>query len=743
MARATSTMSRTPNFSVAFQQVASVVAISKTRDPASVLDELIKQCFIILPNEPLGSAHSISRAIHVLFGIEVNTSEVKQALQRLSSVGCLVQLPGDQIGLSVAVKTELETRVKDARQLEADVRRSWLNQMRTRHPNLPSDDLWEVLQIYLALSFRRHGIQAVTVLDPEAEVTKEQTGSLSPMLNGAIRGKFSETDFCEARDAISSFFSTVTGDRQRAEYIAQLADGAFNYFSLTIAPEVAALLRSKLSPLTLFLDTNFLFGILHLDESSQVDVSNELLAAVQRFRLPFSLRYHQATAREMTNTLLYYRRELEGIPWSQSISRAAARSGRVKGVEISYHEANGSHAISVNDFFQPYDHWDAVVKERGIDIYNVGYSNQRLQARADLEAEYRDFLARANRGKPDDAIQHDMTVLDTVRSLRSEVKSSLSAGALLITCDIQLFRFELEASRRENRGVCVVLPSLLWQILRPFLSDGSNFDQAFAETFALPEFSLSRGTAIKATNRLLSILASYSNIPEEVAQRMLANDLLLNKLQVATDESERAALVESALFEETSALVEETAALKEQLSREKAEREERERKLELATNSLIDKERTLAEREAALHNKDAEMTELRQESQRANKQVEQIAAEIQRQKEERERTAAELQTLQQEKGVAEQRARRATQFMGIVLGILGVIAFEILVNVFLQWDWLLKHPNSYGLQTCISLMLFTGIVGGLVRPWRKFLLVTIGTGVFFVLLQILGGPPAQ
>jgi hypothetical protein len=49
------------------------------------------------------------------------------------------------------------------------------------------------------------------------------------------------------------------------------------------------------------------------------------------------------------------------------------------------------------------------------------------------------------------------------------------------------------------------------------------------------------------------------------------------------------------------------------------------------------------------------------------------------------------------------------------------------------------HPNTYGLQGCISLMGLFGITGAWVKPWRKVLWVVGLFGVLFVLLQIVGG----
>ena len=83
----------------------------------------------------------------------------------------------------------------------------------------------------------------------------------------------------------------------------------------------------KLNPLILFLDTNFLFGLLNLHVNPQVDVSAELCDSILKFHLPFKLRYHDATTREMTNTLFYFGGELRRQKWPQNISRAAANWG--------------------------------------------------------------------------------------------------------------------------------------------------------------------------------------------------------------------------------------------------------------------------------------------------------------------------------------------------------------------------------------------------------------------------------
>lgn len=706
--------------------MASLVAIAKTRNTSEVLDELVQQCFVILPNDPFRLPSDLAVAIHTLFGIRLAEKDIAQALFRLSNKGRLVSIPGGQFALGPGVRQELEARVIEARQLEEDVKASWLAQVAGSHPELGAEKLWGALRAYLAGAFRRHGIQAISLLDPEAEVAREHHASLGTILESVIHDPFQEAQRSAAREALSSFISTVRSDRKRGEYIAQLADGAFNYFSLTVAPEVSEKLRGKLNQLTLFLDTNFLFGILKLHANPQVDVSGELLEVIQKFKLPFRLRYHDATSREMSNTLYYFGGELGKRKWPQKISRAAIQSGALSGIELRYHQKNAEHNIEVDDFLSPYDHWEILLKDRGIDIYRVDSSDQRLRARADLEADYREFLEKVGREKPYEAIQHDMAVLETVRSMRSKAKNTLDAGAILITCDYYLCRFDWESSRSDGQPSCGVLPSLLWQILRPFVSDSQEFDQAFAETFALPEFTLTRGGAERAASRMLSILASYQDVPEETAAKMLANDLLLASLRTKRTDEEFAEAVESALAKENAILIEEKAALARQLLAETQQREARERELNATAQTLQEKERILAEQERALREKEDSLRALEQQSVQENQRVRETADQMQRE--------------QREKVAAEQLAVHTAKVASMVVAVLVALLFEITIRSVVRWDWLLSHPNSFGLQGCIILMIFFGILGTWVKAWRKVLWIVGFLGTLFVALQILGGP---
>lgn len=739
-----STRSKTPNFSLAFKQMASFVAIAKTKVETNVLDELIKQCYVILPNEPLNTPEEVKAAIGTVFGLQINFKDIAIAFARLKKDGHLHELAGGQFGLKQETVKTLGDRITGARELELRVRVEWVAEVMNKSPQLDKDKLWSILQQYLSMAFRRHGILAVELLDPDVKITQDTTGSLSAALNKAISKHFSGEDAVQTREAMEAFFISVGSNRSRAEYISSLADAAFNYYSLAVAPEVSERLRGSLSKLTLFLDTNFLFGLLKLHVNSQVDVSAELVHSIRRFQLPFRLRYHEATVREVGNTLHHFKESLSKKNWNQSISRAIVSSGALSGVEFGYHSRNAEANVTVDDFFAPFEHWRILLKDTSIDVYNVTSNADQLLNRATLEAEYTAYLKSLNKEKPTDAIQHDMAVLETVRSLRSKAKSTLEAGSLFVTCDYHLFKFDFEQSRASHMPHSTVLPSLLWQILRPFVSDHAEFDKAFAETFALPEFSLTRGGAKKAAARMASILAGYRDIPEETATKMLTNDALIAELQTKRTDKEFEETVESALAKENAELSEERAALERQLEGERLEKEriakEAQATIKVHETTIADQDRSLAAQQEVIRSREKTIEELavaRTAKEKAANDAMARASKSEQDLDKVQRVAADLERdLATERSRAERNAKRT----GIFVGSLAVLVFELLMCRVYPCRWILHHPNSYGLQVGFSAMIFFGVVGAWVKSWRKWCWTIGAVGLLGAVIPMLGGP---
>lgn len=739
------------NFSLAFEQMCSFVAIADTQNADETLRQLILQCFVVLSNVQFQDTNQLKKEIDGLFGIHIPTYQVQNALDRLLQEGTVQRSFNGNLALPIDVRTRLQRCIDEAISLEHNVKQLWIADISTKFPNLSPEQAWLGLRGYLARAFRRHGIMTAALLDPTINVASEYSESLSSLLEDAIKDYFSQEQQVFAREVISSFLASVRNYPDRATYIAQLGNGAFNYFSLTVAPEIAEQFKKKLYPLTLFLDTNFLFGILDLHVNSLVETSKELLQAVEKNQLPFKLRYHQVTERELRSTITRQMEMLSSRNWPQSVSRAAITSPYISGIELRYHQLNAKNKIDFDSFLKLYGYVDVLLKDKNIDIYRTQV--ERLAERACLFHEYQEFLDTKDKGKEKtyEIIDHDITLLDTVRQLRSNARSSLEAGALLVTCDSLLYRFDWETSRSKGRMACVVLPNLFLQLLRPFLSSDTNFDQSFAETFAVPEFrTVGNGAASKACSRMLSYFALYQSFPEETAKRMLSNSLLIDKLRTVDDEKEFQGCMESALAIDNLSLLEDKIALEKQLEQERIEKANQAKEIEqskLASTEELAKAKQIVEqgqeelkaikeRNANLESVNSQLASLEERVSKEGKYAESAIKQAEQEKVKLEKQI-EDELLQRKK--IERIADNLKIMTALLLSLIIAALFEFMIRL-LQWHWLLEHPNSYGLQIAFVLILCLTVFSFLVPKWRKWCWSGGIFAIILIIIQILGGP---
>jgi hypothetical protein len=299
-------------------------------------------------------------------------------------------------------------------------------------------------------------------------------------------------------------------------------------------------------------------------------VSHELVEVGCNENLPFRLRYHEATNHELRTTFDAAVSKLTSSAWSPGISRAAAKSRRVSTVQRLYHERNAEQPISAESFFKPFQHLDVLIQEKGIKLYRDSTQGDKQRV-YDLVADYTEFLKRAGREKPYEAVEHDMLLLDCVRRLRSKANSSLEAGALCVTTDFLLWRFDRVQCRKPGLLPTMILPTQLIQLLRPFVAITADVNKSFADAFAIPQFRALGQGGSAATGRLLEIIAAHGNIAERVATNLLANDLFLDGLG-EKKEVELFEFVESAISAENELLGRERAELEKTIDLERARR---------------------------------------------------------------------------------------------------------------------------------------------------------------------------
>lgn len=445
----------------------------------------------------------------------------------------------------------------------------------------------------------------------------------------------------------------------------------------------------------MFCDTNFIFGILDLHEHPFVEVSNELVDAITKHSLPIKLRCHESTLSEFSGTIEHYGDILKKNKWATTISRAATNTNSISGIEQKYHQKNAETNIDVEDFFKPYKHVEEILRDRKLEIYR---SENRLSERAKLEADYNAFLKRINKPKIHKLIEHDVKVLDCVQSLKSKATSNLDSGALFVTCDFLLYRFDSELIRKEKVSPSVVLPNVLWQVLRPFFPYSNDFDKSFAEAFAITELRTIGSGASKACSKMLGILNSYKEITEDVAVRIISNDMLLTKLSEIENDEKFREEVDLAIEADYQNLIEEVALITKQKQQ---------------TYKELEEQKNISKLGAA-----------------------KVKQAIQSEKETKEKS----ETLIKRLADWEKKSLIQNKRDGILFSILFNLIFYLIVQYVWPWDWFLNHPNRFPLQINIHIIASCAILGGVVEPWRKnfWSVAVIGT-IVLACIQLLGG----
>lgn len=711
------------NFSLAFEQMCNFAAIAKTQDADESLKQLIQLCLVLLPDDRFEDASQIKDAM-TLFDLQFSEHQVQAAIDRMMAQGLIERPTNTYFTLPERDREQLQKRIDEVKALEQKVKQEWLEEVARKFPALPVDQIWKALQMHLSSVFRNHGIQAIAILDPLIDTSSEQAENLSSLLNDALKNLFPPEQRIAARNAISGFLATAGEHPERAKYITQLGDGVFTYFSLTVEPGVARRFQKQLKELVLFFDTNFLFQICNFyGIGPEKEASHELLRVIERHQFPFKLRYHQATRQEMRTTIDHY----------GTMLRSGRSSSVPASIELAFQELNARTGIDVDTFLKPYEHFDAILTEKNILIHRAQAGRKRESD--PLLQQYRRFLQIRGKSKGEELLKHDVTLLEAVHQLRSKsmAKSSLEAGALLVTLDTFLYRFDWEISRAEGRPACVVLPDHFMQVLSPFVPSDADFDRSFATTFALPEFRAMESKLTEAQQQLTGYLTSYEPFSEETAANILTNGLLIERLHKVENDEHLQKDVESRMARDNASWLEEKAVLEKLLEQERmqraAERAASEKQLEQERSKAEQEARARAEQaEELLRQKDKEIALLKkqvgrqgtntpkQQKTQPDQDIEQTLKAVQQAKEEAERQAQQTELQRQ---AAERKMHSYAFIASFAISMILVLASEIFVRL-IDLQWLQRQPHSPGLQISFIATIFLLITGFFHPHWRRW-----------------------
>lgn len=539
----------TKNYSEVYSRMCHFVALRKSdKAVIEVQDALIRAAIYIFPNT---DEKAVGSLIQDIFGLRFSDTEMEESVDRSVTSG-LLEATGTKIHCSHNEETRIAAQVCAAKELEESVKTEWCD--RLKHDNLIAPELcdaaWTALQEYLSRIFRRHGVEAAEFLDPNR--TDHDDVTAGAILDEVIKRNLSKMPVQDARGVIRSFVTTRTD--KRVLYLSQLIDGTFSFFALTSDKQTSNLLRHNLVQMKLLLDTNFIFGLLHMHVNAFVSVSNDLLSLIRNNKFPFDLYYHPLTVVEFNTVLDYSKQRIIGKEWNPALSRALLKAGFLSGIEYRFHELNGQSKITPKEFFDRYSNVERILQDFGIRVYNDDFEKLlEDEATLDLISKYKIFLSP--REKAHNTLLHDVVLWRTLQSIRRKSAEPFGAGAMFLSCDYAFFNFDRTNLRQNGQVGTVILPNIFLQLLRPFVSRTDDFDAKFIETFALPEFRTIHAADNKALSRIGQTLALYSDIDETLALKLLTDEALISKVRdLEAEDPAIRPLIEQAIIADNQAL---------------------------------------------------------------------------------------------------------------------------------------------------------------------------------------------
>jgi hypothetical protein len=725
----------------AFKEMCHLAALTATGKAKCVVEGLIETA-LTLSNGGLTTPDAIARAISTRMRVEPSPEDLSAALSSLLINGRVKREAG-MLRLTPAAEQQVRARLDSGRQLTESVRQEFAA-MAAGEPELAvlsREAVWDALCGYLRRVFRQHGALAADLIDAGGSWMERGDGSFVEMLEEAAAD--AGVDAVDAlRRAVHDFCSAPSPELRR--YMSQMLDATFTFFVLRAPAAAEHYFRDRLAPLSLFLDTNVLFEIFGLHE--QQGAAAEMLDLVQQSAFPFKVYVHERSVREFRQTLSACEDRIKARRYTPELSKAALKTVDLPSIDRRFHELNSLSMIDPEAFIARYSDVNILLHDRDIQIWRDDGAD--VMVKGDLINHYGEFLTanRPDGPKGYNVLDHDMEVWLSIDALRHEADTALDTGALLLTNDTWLYRFDWRELRHGGAGA-VVLPAQLMAVLRPFASSRTDFDTRFLASLAVPEFGSASVDFSDTTQRVLSYLATFRDLPSETAARVLRNEMMMSRLQnVSEDSDEFHEQIESAVILENTRLVEESGSLQLELV-------DTRRQLEEAQRAAAEQKEWLAARVAELSQqlestradaaaKIGALNEARSaavdQAVEGAREREKIAQKLQTQIERSDKLADAVDELTRRE---EHRSRRACMAAKIV-AVLVTVAFVIIIMLLPGWEhWraITTAPHRRRLQLLFSLVAVACgyIVVGPRRHWWPVFSVFV-VAAFIAAISLVG-----
>lgn len=543
-----------------FSKLSHIKALSHDQKFEQVVQNLITYAIYNSLN-PLYTEQDVADSIQLTYGISIRLHIIQSNIDKLLNDGTVLkESTTKQINISSAISDKIAKRISDSSELENKVRNKWLLEVSHILTSIePSkyEALWKNLTDYLFNVFEQHGIETLTLLNPSNNVSSDDQKGLISILEKVITDNNNEFEKETLVTAINQFI--LKADEERTTYISQLVDATFTSFALTSDSDTVNFLNNRLQNVLLFLDTNFIFGILDLHKNTEDASAKEILSEIKKNKFPFKLTYHPETLAEFKRAFDSKALFIKSTKWSRETSRLALEVDGLSPLEELYHKENVNQNIDPEVFLDKYDHVDLIIKDLGLVEHNITKSS--IYDSAELEediATYQIFYEAIRHRKPKSyqGFKHDVEVLREVRSLNQRKTKFLESKAFFISSDYVLSKFEKEHYKKRWEINFIITPSTFLQLIRPFIQNDYQANKKFIDTFSIPDLRSFEIDYTSTRSKTLQILNdSYHDTSFETKVNILRDQVLLEKFdRLKSNQDAQIELIENRIAVENSIL---------------------------------------------------------------------------------------------------------------------------------------------------------------------------------------------
>ena len=528
--------------------------ISDSSCKAIIIDTLLEAVSPLTKEE-------LSKEILSLFHVLVAKERLDIALTSLTNEHIILIDSNEYISIETTNKASFIA----IRQKEIDLRTTaigkWISSLRSSSEI--SDDLEKCLAqslpVFLRTLFVKHGVKSYELL---TEIDDNYTVDIK-QIAGEIAGQYDIEFQNDVRTLLPMIFQSIQ-DPEIIEYLVHGIKKAVGYVSEVISPESLNSITSSLKNLVLYLDTNILYRLLHLQGDTRYESIKETLDFCRQNGV--KLKISAATKKEFSDRISYDAKVLREHPVKTDLLRAGYKYRTSDNYVSTYWAQAQSSGISVDDYIQYYKNFDLLLDGEQVEVEEIEVDEETLLEKAKNilgKLSQRDSKYKKNAS----SLWHDAYSLAYVQKMQKvDAQNAIDTGCLFLTTDQAITSLQREDPDFKTRSIVAVAPSQLLQMFG-FTKPDSGYEETFIKFFA----ASSVGSSFEYTNddiqEILSRISHYQGVSASIAERILARELINDRYFDAKSDEDKEEIVYNAISEE---LLNELAVTKEEVKQLKA-----------------------------------------------------------------------------------------------------------------------------------------------------------------------------